>query len=602
MPKRPHHSAPQLPYLLITASRLVWEAGRLEFIATVLLQLLAAACVAGQLLLARSLLASALSSSESSHFTLTSALPQCVALVIVSIVILLGMSAQVDLANVLSALVARYTYGRLLDVSAQVDLAYFDSPAFFDRLERAAVDGEVVAVSIARGLVGMLSAVVTITGIAVVLLALSPYVLPLVLGACLPLWSANRRNGAAYYDFLYRMAGPDRLRRYLATLLTGREAAKEIRAFDLAGFIRHRYDQLYNERIRQLRKIAYRRMARLIVATLAGSSLIAAAVVLMSINVAGDHLNVASLVTALIVILQLRSRVHVANEAAGSLYQSALLLNNFTSFLETPTEPYAGSLSTSTPKGFQCLEARDLCFTYPGAEIPALTGVSFAIHAGELIVLVGANGSGKTTLAKLLANLYTPQSGSISWDGVDTTTFDPRQLRESITVLFQDFVRYRLTARDNIIVGQVNRMVDDARIAAAAERMGAQDFISTLPHGFDTVLGKEFDGGHDLSLGQWQRLALARTCFRDAPFVVLDEPAAALDPISEYELLQSLREMISGRAVLMVTHRFTTTRVADRILVLEAGRLIEEGRHDDLVQADGRYAELFSTQASGYLA
>jgi ATP-binding cassette, subfamily B, bacterial len=591
----------QLPRLLFTAGRIVWQAGKIELVATVVLQLAVAACVAGQLLLGRTILASVLASSSSSHITLTGVLPQCVALVVVSLVILLAMAAQVDLSNILSELVARYTYGRILDVATRVDLACFESPDFFDQLERAATDGEVVAANIARGLVGVVGSIVTIVGIAVVLLTLSPYVLPLVLGACLPLWSANRRNGTAYYDFVYRMASLDRLRRYLATLLTNREAAKEIRAFNLSRYIRDRYDLLYDERILQLRNIAYRRVARLMAATVVGSLLIVAAVALMSTGAAGNHLRAASIVTALIAMLQLRSRVHGANEAAGSLYQSALLLDNYTSFLKMPAETHGAYRSHSAPARFQCLKVHNVCFTYPGCEVPTLTGVTFAIHAGELIALVGENGSGKSTLAKLLANLYTPDSGSIHWDGIDATTFDPRELRELITILFQDFVRYGLTARDNIVAGRVSSIADEARIASAAKQMGAQDFISELPHGLDTVLGKEFDGGHDLSLGQWQRLALARACFRDAPFVILDEPTAALDPLSEYQLIQSVRKMISGRAVLMVTHRFTTTRAADRILVFDAGELIEQGCHNDLIEANGHYAELYLTQASGYL-
>lgn len=218
------------------------------------------------------------------------------------------------------------------------------------------------------------------------------------------------------------------------------------------------------------------------------------------------------------------------------------------------------------------------------------------------MALVGENGSGKTTLAKLLAALYEPDAGTVRWDGVDVSGYARDGLRRSVAVVFQDFVRYHLTARDNVGLGQVDRIDDDAAIAAAARRAGIDTVVDGLPHGWDTYLSKMFTGGRDLSVGQWQRVALARAFFRDAPFVILDEPSASLDPRAEHALFQSLRELLGGRTVLFISHRFSTVRTADRIYVLDGGRVTEHGSHDELMARDGHYAELFRLQAAAYLA
>jgi ATP-binding cassette, subfamily B, bacterial len=249
---------------------------------------------------------------------------------------------------------------------------------------------------------------------------------------------------------------------------------------------------------------------------------------------------------------------------------------------------------------FAHLAARDLWFTYPAGDAPVLRGVSIDVHADEVVALVGLNGSGKTTLAKVLAGLYRPQRGTIRWDGVDTARCDPAAMREAVTVVFQDFARYQLSMRDNIVMGRHQRADDDVAVAEAVLRAGVQPIVDALPPGLDAQLGPHFFGGHDLSLGQWQRVALARALFRDAPFLVLDEPTASLDPEAEAALFADVRALCRARSVVLISHRFGSVRTADRIYVLRDGRVDACGSHDELMAADGHYAHLFRTQATSY--
>ena len=247
------------------------------------------------------------------------------------------------------------------------------------------------------------------------------------------------------------------------------------------------------------------------------------------------------------------------------------------------------------------MAAEHITFTYPGATRPAINDVSLEINRGEVIALVGENGSGKTTLAKILCHLYTPDVGRILWEGADTADISPQELRDSIAAIFQDFARYQLPARDNVGMGRSANIDDLDAIRASARLAGADRFLSRLPDGYETPLSKAFSGGRDLSVGQWQRVALARAFFRDASFVVLDEPTASLDPRAEHELFKSIRSLYQGKSVLLISHRFSSVRSADRIYVLDKGAVVEHGTHAELMANDALYAELFNLQAAAYI-
>jgi ATP-binding cassette subfamily B protein len=326
---------------------------------------------------------------------------------------------------------------------------------------------------------------------------------------------------------------------------------------------------------------------------------IVAALLVLALN---GRIGLADAGAAAGAVFVLGERLMNAVFSAGMLYESSLFIEDFTSFLAMAPEVEARRRRDQAPTGFRRLRVEDVSFTYPSATTPAVTNVSMEIGAGEIVALVGENGSGKTTLAKLLCRLYLPHAGRILWDEVDTATVDPDGLRRSVAVIFQDFLHYALPARENIGMGRHQRLDDLDAVVAAATQAGAHDSLAKLPQGYETVLGPEFHGGKELSVGQWQRVALGRAFFRDAPFIILDEPTAALDARAEHELFDGIRTLCQGRSVLLISHRFSSVRTADRIYVLEGGKVVESGSHEQLMALGGLYADLFTLQAAAYLA
>jgi ATP-binding cassette subfamily B protein len=328
---------------------------------------------------------------------------------------------------------------------------------------------------------------------------------------------------------------------------------------------------------------------------------LAGTLVLVAWLALAERISLAEASVAIAGIALAGSQLTSAGFAAGALAEAALYMDDYKEFRELLPRAEQARPAGAAPRGFHRLTVEGLTFTYPTGETPALEDVSLEVDEGEVVALVGENGSGKTTLAKLLARLYTPDRGSIRWDGVDVAHVDPDELRLGVAVIFQDFLRYHLPARENIGLGRHASMGDLDAIVRAARQADADSFLRELRAGYQTMLGPEFLGGTDLSVGQWQRLALARAFFRDAPFIVLDEPTASLDARAEHDLFERIRTLLAGRTVLLISHRFSSVRTADRIYVLNAGRVVEAGTHAELMRAGGLYAELFSLQAAAYL-
>jgi ATP-binding cassette, subfamily B, bacterial len=592
-------SARDLPRLVAAATRIVWAAGPREAALTAGLQLVGGLGIGVSVLVGKRVLDGILGADRTGQ-GIEDFLPSVVALAVLTAALGLVAAVRREQEELLAELTARFAQARVLDVACAVELEAFDRPGFHDRVARAQASiGRAPQVVFGLGAVG--TALAGALGSLAALLALQPLLAPLALLVLVPAALVTSQRGEAFYRFAFSMTPRDRERAYLAGLLTGRDPAKEVRAFGLVAFLRDRHDRLYDERVHELRGVARRQMRYALVANLASALILGGTLALLVALALADTLSLADAGAAAAAIVVLGQRLIFAGFGVGNLYESALFIRDVVSFLELapdPDAPVAAPAGPSRPP-FE-VAAHDVAFVYPGVERRALDGVTLKVQPGEVVALVGENGSGKTTLAKLLGALYVPTEGVVRWDGVSTAEADRVALRRDAAVIFQDFIRYALRARENIALGRHERFGDEPAIRAAAHQAGAVEDLERLADGLDTLLGPAFEGGTDLSLGQWQRLALARVFFRDAPFVILDEPTAALDARAEARLFATIRTLLEGRSVLLISHRFSSVRSADRIYVLSEGRVVEEGTHAALMSRGGHYAELYALQAAAY--
>jgi ATP-binding cassette subfamily B protein len=391
------------------------------------------------------------------------------------------------------------------------------------------------------------------------------------------------------FAFAHRITTMFRRRHYLRELMTLRPYAAEVRAFDAAEPLRAKHTTLNAEVNIALRQQVRRRQLIAALTTVGVAAALTGALLAIVALVRGGRLGLAEAGAAAIAVRLLSGQLGVLFGSAGQLLESAPFLADLARFVSSG--PPAQERGQKRPLA-DGLTLRDVHFAYPGQERPAVDGVDIEIRAGEVVALVGENGSGKTTLAKIVAGLYDPETGARRWDGTDLPAAD---VRASVTVIFQDFVRYQMTLRDNITISATSG--DES---AAASSAGLDRTVASLPDGLDTMLGRDLDEGVDLSGGQWQRVALARALYRNTPLIVLDEPAAALDPRAEHELFTNVRATLGGRAALLISHRFSSTRMADRIYVMDEGRVVECGTHDELMAMSGQYAELYRLQSAAY--
>ncbi len=491
--------------------------------------------------------------------------------------------------------------GEIIAKALSLDLAFFEHPDFYDRLQNARRESGYKPVDLINDTFQIIQNTITLISFGLLLLRFSPWLLVVLLVTSIPAFIAETRFSEEGFRLLTHRAPETRQINYLARLLTEDSSAKEIKLFDLGKTLLARYMRLFEKFFAEDKALALRRagvgFSLGLVATMGfyGSY---AWIVWDTIQ---GKISLGDMTLYLSIFRQGQSTFQAILAGVGTIYENNLFMAELFGFLSLkPLMPVAGP-PRPLPKGLRSgIEFRGVGFRYPENGHWALRDVNLSIAPGEKIALVGPNGAGKTTLIKLLSRLYDPTEGMVLIDGIDIRDADPVELRQKIGVIFQDFVRYHVPARENIGFGQIDALGNTAQIVAAARKSGADEIIENLPEGYETMLGRWFRGGHELSLGQWQKIALARAFMRNAEILVLDEPTASLDAQTEYEIFRHFQQLTASKTAILISHRFSTVRMADRIAVIEDGRIAEIGSHDDLVRQEGIYARLFGMQAEGY--
>jgi ATP-binding cassette, subfamily B, bacterial len=594
-------SVGRLTRLMARSLSMVWQSARRPFVALVGLQILNAIALVFQVIAIELALAAVLNIPASGGVSWSLVKPVLLLAGVTALTAVIA-SVQVGLGRYAGELVAAVMWQRVLHVATRVDLRKFESARFYDRLQRVQASALTRPYQITYGLVATLGAAAASIGLLVAIMLIHPALLPLLLIGGVPVLITSRQQSQLEFDFLAQQTQSMRLRTYLTWVQTGRDEAKEVRAFGLARNFGQRLNNLYADYLRDLAQHLLRRSKLGALGTLGSAVLLALTLLLLVWLISTGRLGIAEAAAALVAIRLLAGQVEHGFTGVQAVFESGLFIDDLDGFLTLAPAAEGGSRHIAPPAEFHRIRADAVSFSYPGRSQLALQATNIEINRGEVVALVGENGSGKTTLAKVIAGLYEPGSGAVRWDGTDVRTFRPELFRERVAMIFQDFVRYALSAEENIAIARPDDEIDHAAIREAAKIADADSFLSALPAGYQTPLSRRFAGGHELSGGQWQKVAIARAFYRRAPLVIIDEPTASLDARAEYELFSSLHEVLRGRTALIISHRFSTVRTADRIYVLDHGRVVEQGTHDELMGLGGRYAELFHLQASAYSA
>lgn len=588
-----------MPALLAAAVALVWTSSRRGFLSAAVLQIIGALSALGVVVVGKIALDAMVDAGSPDGPSVGTLLPAIVMLALVTALSTASTTLQTQQQRLLGEHVSQTVWRRLLDVTGRVRLESFESPRFFDQLQRVQNNAASRPLTVATSLLGLIGGAVGIVGLVIAVASIEPLLVPFLVLAGLPALLLSRRASRSEYMFSLTESPRFRMRHYLREALTGREAAKEIRAFRAQEALGARERDLSEGYLVALTRQVRLRQRYATVSIVLSSLVLGGTLGLLAYFLTEGRVDLGEAGAAAIAIRLLAGRLDLLFSSIGALFESGLFLADLDDFLGLAAS--AGAATEHEPAAHDSeVVLDDVSFAYPESPDKALDGVSLRIGRGEIVALVGENGSGKTTLAKILAGLYRPTGGRVLWDGRDVTDQDAREVARPVAVIFQDFVRYQLTARENIGLGDPDHMGDLDAAQAAARQARADGFLSRLPLGYDTVLSKQYEDGQDLSVGQWQRVALARAFRRNAPVVILDEPSAALDPRAEQALFEDIRSLVDNRSVLLISHRYSSVRNADRIYVLQDGHIVESGAHDELMRRAGLYSELFSLQARAY--
>jgi ATP-binding cassette subfamily B protein len=493
----------------------------------------------------------------------------------------------------------RHVSVRLIAHASRLDLTTFENPDFQDTLDRARVQAT-DRIAMVQSIGTMLQQVLTTLGLSLVIVSFSPWLLVMLVASVIPVFLGESHFAFRGYSLSVRQTPTRRQLDYLRYLGTSREPAKELKLFGLAPFVANRYAELSDELYTQNVRLSWQRLwTGLLLSLLSTASYYGAYayVVWCAVNGEASWGTLQMLAGA---IAGAHAGIQALFNTFSNIADQSLFLTDLVKLLSLKPTVAAPPQARPIPARIDEIEFDNVSFAYPGSARLVLDHVSFRLIGGERVALVGENGGGKTTIVKLLARLYDPTEGRILLNGIDLREFDPEDLHRAIGVIFQDFMRYDMTARQNVGIGRLDRMASDADIELATRKSLANGVIARLPGGYQQQLGRRFEGGVDLSGGEWQKIALARAYLRDAQVLILDEPTAALDAASEFEVFQRFADLTQDKTALLISHRFSTVRMADRILVLADGQIAEEGNHRELVAQGGRYAGMFELQAASY--
>ena len=581
--------------------RMVWEAAPKVIIASITCRVLAALIPVAALTVTRVIVNDIFNllkhgSTLPQHFWWLVALEFALAGVASGILIRLINFCDIVLADKYS----RHISTKIMEHASRLDLTSYEDPLFYDRMERARVQGTDRIVMIqSTGL--LIQQVVTTLSLAGGILFLSPWILAVLVGCVIPAFLGETHFAFMGYSLNFRQTPAKREMDYLRILGGSKETAKELKLFGLASFLVSRYTKLSNELHEQNVGLAKRRMWVGALFTLLSAAGYYGSYAFVIYKTVTGVLNLGTFTFMTGAIALASSNIQAMFSTFSTIADQALFITDLLEFFNVQPKVFSKPNALPAPrpirKGF---EFQNVSFAYPGQTRMVLSDVSFRLEPSERLALVGENGQGKTTIVKLLTRLYDPTEGQILLDGMDLREYDVEDLWKEIGVIFQDFMRYDLTASENIAIGRIEDQGNIFRVRSAAQKSLAEQVIRKLPKGYDQVLGRRFEGGVDLSGGEWQKMALARAYLRDAQLLILDEPTAALDAKSEHEVFQRFAELTKGKMALLISHRFSTVKMADRILVLEGGRIAEQGHHEQLLLNKGRYAEMFELQAASY--
>jgi len=494
----------------------------------------------------------------------------------------------------------RHISVRIMYHASRLDLASYEDPLFHDKLERARVQAT-DRLGMVQQLGRLVQQVITTVSLAASILFFSPWLLVVLIACVIPAFLGESHFAFLGYAQAFRQTPVKRQIDYLRFLGASKDSAKELKLFGLSKYLTDRFQKLSDDIFVQNVSLAKRRLVASSLLSLLTTVGYYGAYAYVILETVRGEMTVATLVFLTGAIAGASANLQMIFSTFSSIADQSLFLTDLLQFFAVRPTVFSKPNATKTPRPIKGgIEFRDVAFSYPGSERPILRNLNLFLKPDERIALIGENGEGKTTIVKLLTRLYDPTAGQILLDGVDLREYDLDDYASNIAVIFQDFMRYDMTAWENIAVGQIGARENLEKVELAARKSLAEGVINKLPHGYDQMLGRRFETGVDLSGGEWQKVALARAYLRDAQILVLDEPTAALDARSEHEVFERFAELTKGKMALLISHRFSTVKMADRIIVLEKGVIAEQGRHEQLMAHGGRYAEMFELQASSY--